>query len=170
VQGAFGDQNDLNFRFGSGPEVTLANAAVAASLASGSYIEFSFTAAQDLLLDQFSFQLQVNSANGSTYAARDSGLFVDVAGGGFNQFGVTDNGNNGINGGGVSFTDSVMVASGELVTYRLAFADKTNTSQNLQSATRIGDLQISAVAVPEPSSTALLGLGGLAFILRRRKS
>ncbi|QQL46423.1 PEP-CTERM sorting domain-containing protein [Sulfuriroseicoccus oceanibius] len=27
----------------------------------------------------------------------------------------------------------------------------------------------SAVAVPEPSSAALLGLGGLALILRRRK-
>ncbi len=31
------------------------------------------------------------------------------------------------------------------------------------------DAQFSAVAVPEPSSAALLGLGGLALILRRRK-
>jgi len=30
-------------------------------------------------------------------------------------------------------------------------------------------VEISAVVVPEPSSTALLGLGGLALILRRRK-
>ncbi|MGJ8673459.1 PEP-CTERM sorting domain-containing protein [Rubritalea sp.] len=34
---------------------------------------------------------------------------------------------------------------------------------------RLAGLQFEAVAVPEPSSTALLGLGGLALILRRRK-
>ena len=31
------------------------------------------------------------------------------------------------------------------------------------------NLRLTAVAVPEPSTTALLGLGGLALILRRRK-
>ncbi|MGJ8641998.1 MAG: PEP-CTERM sorting domain-containing protein [Luteolibacter sp.] len=31
------------------------------------------------------------------------------------------------------------------------------------------DLQFSTAAIPEPSSTALLGLGGLALILRRRR-
>jgi hypothetical protein len=31
-------------------------------------------------------------------------------------------------------------------------------------------LQITSVPIPEPSSTALLGLGGLAFILRRRRA
>lgn len=33
----------------------------------------------------------------------------------------------------------------------------------------IGELRFDVSAVPEPSSTALLGLGGLALILRRRK-
>ena len=33
----------------------------------------------------------------------------------------------------------------------------------------ITDAQLSAAVVPEPSSTALLGLGGLALILRRRR-
>ncbi|QQL46388.1 PEP-CTERM sorting domain-containing protein [Sulfuriroseicoccus oceanibius] len=38
------------------------------------------------------------------------------------------------------------------------------------SDAEIGNLYAAyAVAVPEPSSTALLGLGGLALILRRRK-
>lgn len=36
-------------------------------------------------------------------------------------------------------------------------------------ATAIGTSGVSIQAVPEPSSTALLGLGGLALILRRRK-
>ncbi|NCF13059.1 MAG: PEP-CTERM sorting domain-containing protein, partial [Verrucomicrobiaceae bacterium] len=31
------------------------------------------------------------------------------------------------------------------------------------------DLVLEAYAVPEPSSTALLGLGGLALALRRRR-
>lgn len=35
--------------------------------------------------------------------------------------------------------------------------------------TRVDGLTFSITAVPEPSSTALLGLGGLALILRRRK-
>ncbi|MDB4265463.1 PEP-CTERM sorting domain-containing protein [bacterium] len=30
-------------------------------------------------------------------------------------------------------------------------------------------MELTAVAVPEPSSTALLGLAGLALIMRRRK-
>jgi len=37
------------------------------------------------------------------------------------------------------------------------------------SGLQISSVSIDAVAVPEPSSTALLGLGGLALILRRRK-
>ncbi|MGB2561094.1 MAG: PEP-CTERM sorting domain-containing protein [Akkermansiaceae bacterium] len=32
------------------------------------------------------------------------------------------------------------------------------------------DLVLEAYAVPEPSSTALLGLGGLALALRRKRS
>jgi len=33
-----------------------------------------------------------------------------------------------------------------------------------------GDIFLSVTAVPEPSSTALLGLGGLALMLRRKRS
>jgi len=37
------------------------------------------------------------------------------------------------------------------------------------SQAQINGFQLRDITVPEPSSTALLGLGGLAFILRRRK-
>lgn len=48
----------------------------------------------------------------------------------------------------------------------LTIADHTTGSATLRSA--LSGFQI-VEAVPEPSSTALLGLGGLALILRRRK-
>lgn len=65
-------------------------------------------------------------------------------------------------------------------TYDLIGADLTNelfvriqsqdpdNGANVQQ-TLIDDVNVNFVAVPEPSSAALLGLGGLALILRRRK-
>ena len=49
--------------------------------------------------------------------------------------------------------------------------DITFSTTNTAGASNgvLSGLQIEAVAVPEPSTTALLGLGGLALILRRRK-
>ncbi len=43
------------------------------------------------------------------------------------------------------------------------------TMNTSQGGTFVGAREIAFNAVPEPSSTALLGLGGLALILRRRK-
>jgi len=40
---------------------------------------------------------------------------------------------------------------------------------NTGGQTRIDNVRLDLVAVPEPSSAALLGLGGLALLLRRRK-
>ncbi|MBK1831714.1 PEP-CTERM sorting domain-containing protein [Verrucomicrobiaceae bacterium R5-34] len=170
VDGA-GDQNDMLFRFGSNAGGSgVLSGTVSDSLAAGAYIQFSFTAAQDLTLDQLSFKLFNNSNNSNSYSAREAGLFVDIDGSGYSQFGSTfDSATNNGNQGTVTFNDNVAVSSGEVVTYRLAFTDRTRTNNDLQAATRIGDVQISAVPIPEPSSAALLGLSGLAFILRRRR-
>lgn len=40
---------------------------------------------------------------------------------------------------------------------------------NFSSSDALGDVETAVFAVPEPSSTALLGLGGLALVLRRWK-
>ncbi|MEP2776703.1 MAG: PEP-CTERM sorting domain-containing protein [Luteolibacter sp.] len=142
-----------------------------AALADGRWLGMEFVAAQTLSLDLVTFKLFNNSANGSSYAARDVGLFVRIGNtGAFTQFGAIDdsatsNGNQGL----ITFTDDFTVASGETVQLRLAFTDKTLVSNtNLQGATRVGSLNIEGTAVPEPS-TALLGAIGALALLRRRR-
>lgn len=46
---------------------------------------------------------------------------------------------------------------------------RNDWSTQAGSTAQINGMQLRTIAVPEPSSTALLGLGGLALILRRRK-
>jgi hypothetical protein len=41
--------------------------------------------------------------------------------------------------------------------------------QNVNATGTDGDVRLVAAVVPEPSTTALLGLGGLALILRRKR-
>ncbi|MGJ8655205.1 MAG: PEP-CTERM sorting domain-containing protein [Akkermansiaceae bacterium] len=54
------------------------------------------------------------------------------------------------------------------ITFRVIFDDRQNDTGGA-SASVIDNIIVNGTVVPEPSSTALLGLGGLALILRRRK-
>ena len=156
------DALDLAFSFG---DSALDNNS---STVDSPFIGLNFVAAQDLNLTEFS--LAVDPNNGPNFnGARDVTLFVSIDGGEFTQFGdaITRSGN-ALNTN--TYTDSVSVLLGQEVEFRAAFSDRGGFSAtNLQSFTRVGDIQISAEAVPEPSSAALLGLGGLALIMRRRK-
>lgn len=140
-----GSGTDLQWSFGTG----VVNGTAAESLDAGLWLGTSFTAAQSLALDQLSFKLYNNSSNGSNYAARDVAAFVRVgASGPFTQFGAfhdstAGNGNQGT----ITFTDTFNVPASQTVQIRFAFTDRTNTASNLQSATRIGSIGISAVAV-----------------------
>ena len=61
------------------------------------------------------------------------------------------------------------VWSGGEIEFRIYLADTTNNGAYIH---RIDNVTLNGVvaAVPEPSSTALLGLGGLALMLRRKRS
>ena len=68
------------------------------------------------------------------------------------------------------------VAGEHTVSYEIDYTFSQWDGANTQIASQVHAPQasnatftISAAAVPEPSSTALLGLGGIALILRRRK-
>jgi len=170
VQGPNGTGNDMHFRFG-GNGTAISYSLTAANALTGFWVGTNFTAAQNITLDELSFDLFANSQNGSLYSARDVGLFASLDGGtSFTQFGALDLTSSTGNQNTSTFTDTLAVASGQEVQLRLLFTDKTSLASNLQASTRVGNLVISGTAVPEPSSTALLGLGGLALILRRRKS
>ena len=64
-------------------------------------------------------------------------------------------------------TDTTL-AAGESAIFTIAFSTTTGSGSSLSNIDNVA-FQGTAVVVPEPSSTALFGLGGLALILRRRK-
>ena len=65
-----------------------------------------------------------------------------------------------------NITSSTIANTGSDLFVEITFVD---TNANGQLAIDTFSLDYTAAPIPEPSSTALLGLGGLALILRRRK-
>lgn len=169
-----GTGDDISFNFGGTGTVfsTADNPLTVANIDSNPFLGFDFVAAQTLTLDSLSFNLFVNSGAGG-FGARDVGLFVSLDDGVFTQFGsLVDNNGTG-NQGVVTFSQADFnVASGQEVELRLLFTDKTNSTAlngNIQGGTRVGNIQVFATAVPEPSSTTLLGLGVLGLLARRKR-
>ncbi|MGJ8643611.1 MAG: hypothetical protein ACSHX9_09405 [Luteolibacter sp.] len=133
----------------------------------GNWLGVTFDASQNLIIDAISFNMYVNSGGGGT-AARDTGIFVSVAGGAFTQFGNISN-NVAVGGTSatlISETGSVAASAGETIEVRYVFSNRTSDNTARQGQTRVGNIQISAI--PEPSA-ALLGAIGALMLLRRRK-
>ena len=67
-----------------------------------------------------------------------------------------------------AFGDRTFTATQETLTFNVF--GSTNGSNPAASPTGAGQINALQVrSIPEPSSTALLGLGGLALLLRRKK-
>lgn len=158
--------NDLNLEgfnaVGGGADV------FADSVARNSYISFVITA-------DAGFALNLDGATISWDVRRNGGGAADV-------YGIAANSGSGLVQVG---TDAVLNTSLNTVTRTLSGAEwdgltgdveiflygwgNTNPGGNTHISDAVISGAASVVAVPEPSSTALLGLGGLALIMRRRK-
>ncbi|MEP2776702.1 MAG: PEP-CTERM sorting domain-containing protein [Luteolibacter sp.] len=158
-----GSGGDVAFEMNPNGDLT---GTTADSLAGGNFIFFTFTAVQAFDMTQISAISDPNNGT-NRHGAYTAGAFVSVNGGTFNQFGSDFSvANNGVRTN--LFTDTLSLAAADTVEVRLAFTDE-QFSSGFQAATRVGSISLIGEAIPEPSSTALLGLGGLALILRRRK-
>ena len=101
------------------------------------------------------YQSQVFTNDDYTSTAKNIG---DLTWSGFDNFGVT----NGADNEAIADTDSILSVG--------AYFDSTLASGTNWTGAKLRYFNVAGTAaVPEPSSTALLGLGGLSFILRRRR-
>ena len=129
----------------------------AAPLDAGGYLLFTFTGLDDSLTYDLTGGYDGANANFDSTWSFDSG-----------SAGISTTQNDSI--------ASFLSAPGATTAYQSVTGLQTDGSGNLViQVTRdtlhvnAGALTLTAVPVPEPSSAALLGLGGLALILRRRK-
>ncbi|MCP5538478.1 MAG: PEP-CTERM sorting domain-containing protein [Akkermansiaceae bacterium] len=111
-----------------------------------------------------------------TFWARNSGTtdrvivwsLGDINGTTFTPFATDGTGNVTVNGAFQMFSASKTVGSGDaLIGQSLAVQFRRTVGDGNFPA--VDDVTLSVTPVPEPSSAALLGLGGLALILRRRR-
>ena len=152
---------------------------------SGQYWEFSVTADAGFSFDLDTLTFDIGRAGNGTndwairtsvdgFAAdveyRNQGTLGNVTGQTVNFNTFADTGMSGTSGGGEGAFTAGQFDGLSTITIRIAYDDRQGNS-GTGSATRMDNWTVNGtvIAVPEPSSTALLGLGGLALILRRRK-
>ena len=128
---------------------------------------FTFTADDTYYLTDLALAVGAASSSGNNRAATGD-VTITISSVASNVFSGTESWN-GPNAGydtpdwNFSQTDHLLKAGTEYTFTALV----SNQSSGL---TAFDSLQIEAVVAPEPSSTALLGLGGLALMLRRKRS
>lgn len=124
-------------------------------------ITFTVDSGYALVLNSFDFGHSPETSGDSTWdlTLSDSGNNVVWSS-------LALNLNNQNSSGSQTISPGYTGADGE--TYTLEF-DRTAESYNSDGRHALDNLSFNQITVPEPSSAALLGLGGLALILRRRK-
>jgi hypothetical protein len=153
-----------------GYETVLSTAAtlaenIEASRTNGSYFTFTLTVGAGGL-DLSGGQFSIDASRGGTTGVRGFAVDVDLNGAGFSELIAasippTTSGSLLTN-----YTASLgslgALAAGDVVTFKVvAYAD-------LNSRTNFYD-NIAVIAVPEPATLALLGIGGITALLRRKK-
>ncbi|MEP2776265.1 MAG: PEP-CTERM sorting domain-containing protein [Luteolibacter sp.] len=158
---------------------------MAAAWASGQYWQFSITADSGYTFDLDTLTFDIGRATNGTndwairtsvddFAAdlvyRDQGTLSTVTGQTVNFNTFSTSGLSGTSGGGEGTFTAGQFDNLSTITIRIAYDDRQSNTGSA-SATRLDNWTVngSVNAIPEPSSAALLGLGGLALILRRRK-
>lgn len=127
--------------------------------------------------DLFTYTLTADQAIGETLRlgiiggtnnadARLGFTDLQITAGGLSASTTDNRGTNAGNAPDIHFFDITGLVTGDTIVISAA---NSNTAGNNFNAATIGGVTFDTVVVPEPSSTALLGLGGLALILRRRK-
>ncbi|WP_435892613.1 PEP-CTERM sorting domain-containing protein [Oceaniferula spumae] len=138
---------------------------LAGAISAEDYFTFTMTAASGFTLNLENLNLDVGR---SIRGAQDFYVFSDVDG--FvagQQIDSVLNIGEGTTNLDVDLSDS-KYSGLSFIEFRIYVDDRANNSTS-SSATFVDNVVLTGVAVPEPSSAALLGLGGLALILRRRK-
>ncbi|MGJ8641870.1 MAG: Ig-like domain-containing protein [Luteolibacter sp.] len=157
-----GTGKDMQYRFGA--ENQALNSSVVSledsANTAGNWVGFNFTAAKAIQLDEFSFQLYVNSSS-STWAARDAALYVRLGNSGdFMLFGTPSLNSPVGSSTKVVFTGLFPVPAGSEVQLRLAFTNRTNVTGGAQTlATRLGSFELSAVETGLTADSNVPGSG-----------
>ncbi len=154
IVGAYGN-DDAGYESGSaylfGPDE------LDASPISGGMIEFTLSIGESATLDDI-----ISIINSGVALSEIDVLSFDITGADASLFDLPD------------FATATLIAGGsDTVEYDLSFAGASEGIYNalLTISTDSGDVtyDLNATVIPEPTSLALLGLGGLALIKRRRR-
>ncbi len=158
--------NALTGRYVS--DIQTPSESLAAALADSNYISFTLTTGGSTVdLSSFNFSYQI-SGGGATPGAY---LLADAPGGTFDASDLIGGGDSVLPSGPNTTTISFDLTSVADFTADTEFRLYLATTATSDWGFAYDNLQLEGTVtpIPEPTTTALLGLGGLALILRRRK-
>ena len=182
--GESGRSSFSNSLFAQTGATSTASISVGTAIANDDYFSVTMGADSGYYMDLDSITLDYGYTNNAApFGVKDLKAYVfssftgfvdasDILGSKFIQTTVDDNSLQ-YPGGSPSLTVDLSaysyVWSGGEIEFRIYLADTTSNNAYIH---RIDNVTLNGVvaAVPEPSSTALLGLGGLALMLRRKRS
>lgn len=157
----------------NGTGATTANGdSIADAVSNDAYASFTITAgAEDVVLNTITWAHYGTNTN---FAGADFSVYAFQQSVGFNagdEIGFTSTAGAEVAGDTADFSSGALALSGTITAgsteeFRFYYVDNSTSTTRIS---KLNSISITGNTVPEPSSAALLGLGGLALILRRRK-